>query len=36
MGLMDRGGVLRVGLAHYNTTEEVDSLLASLARQVKG
>lgn len=36
MGLMDRGGVLRVGLAHYNTAEEVDSLLASLARQVKG
>jgi selenocysteine lyase/cysteine desulfurase len=36
MGLMDRGGVLRVGLAHYNTAEEVDSLLDSLARQVKG
>jgi selenocysteine lyase/cysteine desulfurase len=28
--------VLRVGRAHYNTAEEVDSLLASLARQVKG
>ncbi|QUD89779.1 cysteine desulfurase-like protein [Phenylobacterium montanum] len=34
MGLQDRGGVLRVGLAHYNTAQEVDALLASLARQV--
>jgi cysteine desulfurase family protein (TIGR01976 family) len=32
MGLMDKGGVLRVGLAHYNTAEEVDSFLASLTR----
>ena len=32
MGLMDKGGVLRVGLAHYNTEAEVDSLLASLGR----
>jgi selenocysteine lyase/cysteine desulfurase len=30
MGLMDKGGVLRVGLAHYNTAEEVDSFLAAL------
>jgi cysteine desulfurase family protein (TIGR01976 family) len=35
MGLMDKGGVLRVGLAHYNTEAEVDALLASLARQIK-
>ena len=35
MGLMDKGGVLRVGLAHYNTEAEVDALLSSLARQIK-
>lgn len=35
MGLMDKGGVLRVGLAHYNTEAEVDALLSSLTRQVK-
>lgn len=35
MGLMDKGGVLRVGLAHYNTEAEVDHFLASLARQVR-
>ncbi len=34
MGLMDKGGVLRVGLAHYNTTEEVDQFIASLRRAV--
>jgi cysteine desulfurase family protein (TIGR01976 family) len=32
MGLADKGGVLRVGLAHYNTAEEVDSFVASLQR----
>lgn len=32
MGLMEDGGVLRVGLAHYNTAEEVDGLLDALAR----
>ena len=30
MGLADKGGVLRVGLAHYNTAGEVDTLLANL------
>ncbi len=35
MGLMDKGGVLRVGLAHYNTEAEVDALLASLSRITK-
>ena len=34
MGLMDKGGVLRVGLAHYNTPEEVDQFVASLRRAV--
>jgi cysteine desulfurase family protein (TIGR01976 family) len=35
MGLMDKGGVLRVGLAHYNTEAEVDTFLASLTRQIR-
>ena len=30
MGLMDKGGVLRVGLAHYNTQSEVDIFVATL------
>ena len=34
MGLMDKGGVLRVGLAHYNTADEVNALLSSLTRQI--
>ncbi|MFN0190736.1 MAG: cysteine desulfurase-like protein [Aestuariivirga sp.] len=32
MDLMDKGGVLRVGLAHYNTEAEVDDFLRSLYR----
>ena len=35
MGLLDTGGVLRVGLAHYHTAAEVDALLDSLTRQIK-
>jgi cysteine desulfurase family protein (TIGR01976 family) len=35
MGLMDKGGVLRVGLAHYNTVAEVDQFLVSLSRVLK-
>jgi selenocysteine lyase/cysteine desulfurase len=31
LGLEDRGGLLRVGLAHYNTAGEVDLLLGVLA-----
>jgi len=30
LGVEQRGGVLRVGLVHYNTPEEVDRLLAAL------
>jgi cysteine desulfurase family protein (TIGR01976 family) len=30
LGLEGRGGLLRVGLAHYNTAEEVDTLLGVL------
>ncbi len=35
MGLSDKGGVLRVGLAHYNTIAEVDVMLAALHRALK-
>lgn len=35
MGLMDKGGVLRIGLAHYNTRAEVDQLLNALEHQLK-
>jgi cysteine desulfurase family protein (TIGR01976 family) len=30
LGLEERGGALRIGMAHYNTAEEVDRLLAAL------
>jgi cysteine desulfurase family protein (TIGR01976 family) len=30
LGLVDQGGLLRVGLCHYNTAEEVDRLTAAL------
>lgn len=32
MGLLDKGGVLRAGLAHYNTEAEIGRLLDSLTR----
>ena len=35
MGLDDKGGVLRVGLAHYNTAAEVHGLLANLHSALK-
>jgi selenocysteine lyase/cysteine desulfurase len=31
LGLEDSGGLVRVGLAHYNTAEEVDRLIGVLA-----
>ncbi len=30
LGLENRGGVLRIGMVHYNTEEEIDRLLAAL------
>lgn len=30
LGLLDRGGLVRIGFAHYNTAEEVDRLLTAL------
>lgn len=35
LGLADRNGVVRIGLAHYNTAAEVDFLLAKLADWMK-
>jgi cysteine desulfurase family protein (TIGR01976 family) len=32
LGLADTGGVVRIGLTHYNTAEEVDRVVASIAR----
>jgi cysteine desulfurase family protein (TIGR01976 family) len=34
LGLEDKGGVLRIGLVHYNTAEEVDRLLRALSEFV--
>jgi cysteine desulfurase family protein (TIGR01976 family) len=34
MKLMDKGGVLRIGLAHYNTADEVDTMLNRLEGMV--
>lgn len=36
LGLEDRGGLLRVGLTHYNTAKEVDILLGVLADMPRG
>lgn len=30
LGLLDKGGLVRIGFAHYNTTAEVDRLLSAL------
>jgi cysteine desulfurase family protein (TIGR01976 family) len=35
MGLMEQGGVLRAGLAHYNTEAEVDTFISALGKIVK-
>lgn len=31
MGLADRGGLLRLGLCHYNTADEVDRTVEAIA-----
>jgi cysteine desulfurase family protein (TIGR01976 family) len=35
LGVEERGGMVRIGLAHYNTAEEVDYLLGALADLVR-
>jgi selenocysteine lyase/cysteine desulfurase len=32
LGLADRGGVVRIGLTHYNTAAEIDRLVEALGR----
>jgi cysteine desulfurase family protein (TIGR01976 family) len=32
LGLLDKGGLVRIGFAHYNTVDEVDRLLAALTQ----
>jgi cysteine desulfurase family protein (TIGR01976 family) len=36
LGLADTGGVVRIGLTHYNTAAEVDRLVAALGRIATG
>jgi cysteine desulfurase family protein (TIGR01976 family) len=36
LGLLERGGVVRIGLTHYNTAAEVDRLVEALARIAAG
>ncbi len=35
LGLLDKGGLVRIGFAHYNTPQEVDRLLAALRALAK-
>jgi selenocysteine lyase/cysteine desulfurase len=30
LGLLDKGGLVRIGFAHYNTAKEVDRVLSAL------
>ena len=36
LGVEDSGGMLRIGLAHYNTASEIDRLLALLHEIARG
>ena len=36
LGLTERGGVVRIGLTHYNTADEVDRVVAAIARIAEG
>jgi len=36
LGVEESGGMLRIGLAHYNTSEEIDQLLAALREIAAG
>jgi len=36
LGLADRGGVVRIGLTHYNTVAEIDRLVEALGRIAAG
>jgi selenocysteine lyase/cysteine desulfurase len=32
LGVLDKGGLVRIGFAHYNTADEVDRVLEELRR----
>jgi cysteine desulfurase family protein (TIGR01976 family) len=36
LGLAENGGVVRIGLTHYNTSDEIDRVVGALARIVEG
>jgi cysteine desulfurase family protein (TIGR01976 family) len=36
LGLAESGGVVRIGLTHYNTSDEIDRVVDALARIVEG
>jgi cysteine desulfurase family protein (TIGR01976 family) len=36
LGVEDRGGMVRIGLVHYNTAEEIDRLIAALEELSRG
>jgi selenocysteine lyase/cysteine desulfurase len=36
LGLGESGGVVRIGLTHYNTADEVDRVVGALARIAEG
>ena len=36
LGLAEKGGVVRIGLTHYNTADEVDRVVAAIARIAEG
>jgi selenocysteine lyase/cysteine desulfurase len=36
LGLAETGGLLRIGLTHYNTADEVDRVVEALAHIVEG
>jgi selenocysteine lyase/cysteine desulfurase len=35
LGLEERGGLLRVGLAHYNTQGEIDRLVTAISKVIR-
>jgi cysteine desulfurase family protein (TIGR01976 family) len=36
LGLAGRGGVVRIGLTHYNTADEIDRVVAAISRVAEG
>jgi len=36
LGVQSSGGLLRIGLVHYNTADEVERLLAALREFARG